>query len=199
MKKLLFIIGAGGHGRVAADIGKLMGYQVCFLDDGELSDPSVKGKVAEYKKYIGEASFFVAIGNNQTRKNIMQELIKNSAKIATLVHPSAVIAESAEIGMGAIVMAGAVINPCAHIGIGTVINTCSSVDHDCSIGDYVHISVGCHIAGTVSVGNLTFVGAGATVINNISICDNCMIGAGAVVVKNAEQQGTYVGVPARMV
>ena len=192
------MIGAGGHGRVAADIGKLLGYQVWFLDDGAQPDPRVKGKVAEYKNYLGKASFFVAIGNNKTRKSIIQDLIRNSADIATLVHPGAVIAESAEIGIGSIVMAGAVINPNARIGAGSIINTCSSVDHDCNIGDYVHISVGSHVAGTVTVGDETFIGAGAIIINNLTVCSECVVGAGATVVKNLSRKGTYIGTPAKL-
>ena len=114
-----------------------------------------------------------------------------------LIHPNAIIAEDVKIGAGTIVMAGAVVNPGAIIGKGAIINTCSSVDHDCTIFDYVHISVGSHLSGTVNVGEGTWIGAGATVSNNVNICGKCMVGAGAVVIKDINEEGTYVGVPAR--
>lgn len=114
----------------------------------------------------------------------------------TLIHPNATVADSAQIGVGSVVMAGAVINPYAKLGKGCIVNTCDSVDHDCEVRDYVHVAVGAHLCGTVSIGEYTWVGAGATVSNNISICPECMIGAGAVVVKNIEEAGAYVEVPA---
>lgn len=194
----LIIIGAGGHGRVVADIAKLNGYaDIVFLDDADV--PAVSGKVSNYVQYIGNADFIVAIGNGKVREKIQTMLEDNGCTITTLIHPNAVIGGNVEIGKGSVAMAGAVVNTGSRIGQGVILNTCCSVDHDSVIGDYCHISVGAHLAGSVIVGRQSFICAGATVINNISICDECVIGAGAVVVKNIEKSGTYVGVPARYI
>ena len=196
----IIIIGASGHGKVAADIAKKNGYkQICFLDDNdainECDGYKIIGKTVDFIKY--DCDFFVAIGNSKIRENILIKLANANKSIATLIHPNAVIADTVKIGKGTIVMAGAVINSATTIGKGCIINTCASVDHDNYIGDFSHISVGSNLAGTVNVGNNTWIGIGATVSNNISICNNCMIGAGAVVVKNLEEEGTYIGVPAK--
>ena len=53
------------------------------------------------------------------------------------------------------------------------------------------------MAGTVHVGASTWIGVGAVVSNNINVTAGCMIGAGAVVVREIENQGIYVGVPAK--
>ncbi len=198
MRETIVIIGAGGHGRVVADAALLLGYKkVIFLDDSDSCQGKVSGKTGDYKRYINDCDFFVAIGNNAVREKITNEMLIGGADIATVIHPSAVIGSRVEIGAGSVIMAGAVINSDAKIGNGVIINTCASVDHDCTVGDYSHISVGSHLAGTVEIGSGTFVGAGATVINNVSVCAGCMIGAGAVVVKDVEECGTYMGVPAR--
>lgn len=194
MKKLI-IIGAGGHGRVVAETAKLNGYkEIDFLDDADKQ--TAVGRVADFIKYIGEADFIVAIGNNAVRMKIQSDLIKSGANVVSLIHPNASVSESAAIGKGSVVMAGAVINAGAVIGDGVIINTCASVDHDCRIGNYSHISVGARICGTVAIGDGTWIGAGATVINNINICSRSTVGAGAVVVKDIDEIGTYVGVPA---
>ena len=202
MKKLI-IIGAGGHGKVVADIADLLRYEeICFLDDGfqkKCLKYSVAGKVEEVYKYVKDWEFFVAVGSLPVREQILGEIELLGGKIATLIHPKAIVAQDVKIGRGSVVMAGAIINPDTKIGKGVIINTGSSVDHDCVIGDYGHVSVGAHIAGGVFVGKRCMIGAGATVINGLSICDNCIIGAGAVVVKNLEQSGTYIGVPAKMI
>lgn len=196
----LIIIGAGGHGKVCADIAKLMGYkEVVFLDD----NPNLKscGRYA----VIGPTSLisqiggdvFIAIGDNIVRRKI-SSLISYD-RIATLIHPNAVIADTVKIGRGTVIMAGTVINADAKIGEGCIINTCSSVDHDCKVGNFVHIAVDSHVAGTVSIGANCFLGAGSIVINNVDVCDNLKLGAGAVVVDDIEQSGVYVGIPAKMI
>lgn len=195
----LIIIGASGHGKVVADIAALNGYKdIVFLDN----DPEIKA-CASYP-VLGpdtmtselDGDVFIAVGKAETRKKLMER--NKTRSFPALVHPSAVVAKNAEVGVGSVVMAGAVINPEARIGKGCIINTSSSVDHDCVVGDYVHISVGAHLSGTVVVGTGTWIGAGAIVSNNVDICADCVIGAGAVVIKDIDEPGTYVGVPAKL-
>ena len=198
MKNQIVIIGAGGQGRVCADIARLMGYaEILFLDDGDA--PNAAGKIKDYTRYLQNADFFVAIGNGAVRRKIQTMLEENGAQLATLIHPCAVVAEGVPVGSGTVVMAGAVINPGATVGRGNIINTCASVDHDCSVGDYLHIAVGARICGTVRLKDDSWIGAGAVIIQGLSICAGCMIGAGAVVVKSITEKGTYLGVPARKV
>ena len=203
MNEQVIVIGAGGHGKVIADIIRSSGDTVLgFLDDSPKPPETVcgipvLGRTENYVNYP-DARFVIAIGNGAVRQKVAERLA--GVRWYTAIHPPAVISPmGTAIGEGSVVMAGAVINPCAVIGKHCIINTRSSVDHDNRIGDYTHISVGATLAGTVTVGNTVWVGAGAVVSNNISICDGCMIGAGAVVVRNIEETGTYVGVPARKI
>lgn len=203
MHKQLIVIGAGGHGKVVADIAEKCGYSdILFFDDC----PSAKfcGKYA----VVGKASeainckksdFIVAIGNADIRRRLQSELSANGLCAVSLVHPSAVVASDVQIGVGTAIMAGAVINPGAEIGEGCIVNTCASVDHDCRIGDFAHISVGARVCGTVTVGENTWIGAGTTIINNVAIASDSTIGAGAVVIGDITECGTYVGVPAKKI
>lgn len=197
----LVIVGAGGHGKVIADIAEKAGYtDIVFLDD----NPSVVS-CGTYK-VVGDcnaathhqnADFVVAIGNAKIRRKIQSDLLEQGCHIVSLIHPAAVIASGVEIGIGTVIMAGAVINPGTTIGQGCIVNTCASIDHDCLIRDYVHVSVGARVAGTVTIGDNTWVGAGAIISNNLDIVGDCIIGAGAVVVKNIKECGTYLGIPAK--
>lgn len=203
MSEQVIIIGAGGHGKVIADIVRSCGDSVLgFLDDSPNPSTSVcgipvLGRSEDYVNYP-EAKLVIAIGNGAVRRKVAQRL--TDARWYTAIHPSAVISPmGTAIGEGTVIMAGAVVNPCAIIGKHCIINTKASVDHDNRIGDYTHISVGATLAGTVTVGDTVWVGAGAVVSNNISVCADCMIGAGAVVVRSIEEPGTYVGVPARKI
>lgn len=198
----LIIIGASGHGKVVADIARLNGYtDRAFLDDNpclqEVMGIPVLGSTASFP-IDADADYFVAIGNSKIRRTLQEKISSADGRVISLVHPSAVVADSSTLGQGTVVMAGAVINPCVRIGEGCIINTAASVDHDCVVGDYSHISVGAHLAGAVEVGSECWFGIGAVVSNNLSICNGCIIGAGAVVVRNLINPGTYVGIPARM-
>lgn len=201
MNKLI-IIGAGGHGRVIADIAYLNGYRdIAFLDDADIETSGgfpVVGKVSDFEKYSG-SDFVVAFGDNMFRERITRNICEYGLKLITLIHPRAVLARDVVVGKGTVIMAGAVVNTGTIIGDGSIINTCSSVDHDCVIGAYSHIAVGAHVAGEVKVGDRVFIGAGGVVIHDIKICDDTVVGAGAVVVKNVLKKGVYVGVPATLI
>lgn len=195
----LLIVGASGHGKVVADIAKFCGYtEIVFLDNNpelkECAGYPVLGPDTMTNELEGDV--FVAVGNSGVRRKLMNRDVGRIFPV--LIHPSAVLAKGTEIGIGTVIMAGAVINPGVKIGKGVIINTCSSVDHDCEVGDYSHISVGAHLGGTVNVRQATWIGAGATVSNNVNICSNVIIGAGAVVINDIEEEGTYIGVPAKI-
>lgn len=54
----LLILGAGGHGRVAAEIAESLGYRVSFLDDKPRE--GVIGSISELEKYAsGFDAFFI--------------------------------------------------------------------------------------------------------------------------------------------
>ena len=161
--KDLIIIGAGGHGRVIADIAQKLGVYntIAFLDDGVAKESMglpIVGKTVDIEKYIKTTDVFFAIGNSQVRGEFVERLLSLGANIPTLIHPSAVIGACVDIGVGTAIMAGVVLNPCSKLGKGVILNTCSSIDHDCIIGDYCHIAVGVHVAGTVTLGDKVWLG-----------------------------------------
>lgn len=195
----LVIIGAGGHGKVIADLALKNGYtDIAFVDDNAVGEclgyPIIgTGETAEHLD-DGKTDFVIAVGNNEVRKKIAE---LHNVNWVSLVHPSAQIGTNVNIGIGTVVMAGAIINSCATVGKHCIINSCAVVEHDNMIEDYVHISPNAALGGTVRVGEKTHIGIGATVKNNIEICENCTIGAGAVVVKNIREPSTYIGIPAK--
>ncbi len=203
MHNKLIIIGAGGHGRVVADIAqKTANYEeIVFLDDADISfsgKHKVIGKIEAYKSCLNEADFFVALGDNELRKRVFNSLASQNANIPTFVHPNATVAEDVTLGKGTAVIAGAVINCGTVIGDAVIVNTCSSVDHDCVVGSYSHIAVGARITGEAKIGECVFVGANAVVVPDVFVCEGSVIGAGAVVIRNITEKGVYVGIPAEL-
>lgn len=201
MNNKIIIVGAGGHGKVIADIIIKSGDTIKgFLDDRfptekEFIGYPILGKIKDYQKET-DAKFVIAIGNAAVRESIVKNM--SSVEWYTAIHPTATVSDiDVQIGVGSVIMANAVINPGSHIGNHCIVNSSSVVEHDNCISDFVHISVGAKLAGTVSVGERSWVGIGAVVSNNLSICEDCMIGAGAVVMKDIDKPGTYIGIPAK--
>lgn len=202
MNKKVIIIGAGGHAKSIADIVIKSNDSVLgFLDDNILLDTeiihnpkiNVIGKVDDCFKFE-DAEFIIAIGSNNVRQDIAN---KYKLKYYTAIHPSANIALDVSIGEGTTIMANACINTSARVGSHCIINTGAIIEHDNIIEDFVHVSPNAALAGSVLVGTRSHIGVGATIKNNIKITNDTIIGAGAVVVKNIEEEGTYIGIPAK--
>ncbi|MCF2947684.1 acetyltransferase [Paraglaciecola aquimarina] len=205
--KLLIIIGAGGHGKVAAECAESMGiYQkIVFLDAGASERTSVGpwdivGMPEDFERYLsGNSEFFVAIGDNQARAKWLTGLDECKAPIASLIHASATISDYSTLGVGSLLCAHAVVNPFTSIGLGCIVNTSASIDHDCVLDNFVHIAPGCHIAGTVKVGEKSFIGIGSSVVQSVNIGKNCVLGAGSVVVGDIKDNSLGYGVPAKII
>ena len=194
MMKELIIIGASGHSKVVSEIALLNNVKIIGYLDDDISKPNVIGKISDAANF-SDKNFIIAIGNNNIREKIVTQ--HSELNYINLIHPTAVISETAKIGTGNVVMANAVLNAEASIGSHCIINTASVVEHECVLEDFIHISPGAVLCGTVKVGRLTHIGANAVVKNNVSVAEECVIGVGAAVVKNINKPGVYVGVPAR--
>ncbi len=196
----LLIIGAGGHAKVVLAAARTAGWRVIgLLDDNprqqgrNVLGVPVRGGIDMADELAADAAV-LAIGDNRVRKRLAEQL---HLSWATVVHPTAWIDPSVQLGEGAVVMAGAVIQPDTRIGRHAIVNTGARIDHDCRIADHVHVAPGTALAGSVRVGEGTFIGIGASVIPGIAIGAWTTIGAGAAVVNDIPGSATAVGVPAR--
>jgi sugar O-acyltransferase (sialic acid O-acetyltransferase NeuD family) len=206
----IIIVGAGGHGQVVADILLRMKEHdgaidpIGYLDDNIglhghcfLSVP-VLGSV-NHLSDIPHDCVIVAVGDNQIRKTIFNELLSRGEVMAIACHPRTIIAPDAIIGPGAMICAGVIVNPGANIGCNVILNTGSTIDHHNKIEDHVHIAPGAHLGGEVCIGTGSLVGIGATVMPGRFVGARCIIGAGALVQKDIPDGSIAIGVPARIV
>jgi sugar O-acyltransferase (sialic acid O-acetyltransferase NeuD family) len=200
----LIIWGAGGHGKVVLDAARSTGRfeQIVFLDDDQEKSGGLfcDCQVISRTEHLGRAvadGFVVAVGNNRTRCRCFSRAIEYGLSPVTIVHASAVVADSATIGRGTVVMPGVIINAGAVIGEDCIINSGAVVEHDCIIGGHVHISPRVALGGSATVGSLAHVGIGAVVLPGAVIGEESVVGAGAVVLKTAPARSTVVGVPAK--
>jgi acetyltransferase EpsM len=197
----IIVIGCGGHGRVIADIIRALALPFDgFLDDDMTRAPrpySVRGPIAaQIDALINERRFVVGIGNGPTRRALSERILSKGGALATLIHPSAVIAPDVEIGAGTVIMAGALINTGSKIGRFSVVNTGAILDHDNLIMDNVHISPRVAQAGSVVIEDDVFIGTGASLIPRVRVGRGAYVAAGAVVTKDVPADSMVAGCPA---
>lgn len=199
----LFILGAGGHGKVVADAASLTECwsEILFLDD---RFPSLKAceswpvvgafDAVSAKTRPGDQAI-VGLGSSVARETLAEELKTLCIPLATVVHPQASFSAGSTVGAGTVVLAGSTVAISARIGEGCIINARASVDHDGVVGDFSHICPGAHVGATAVVGTHCWIGIGALVENNITLGNKIIVGAGAAVVQDVATDTTMTGAP----
>jgi len=180
MKKLL-IVGSGGHGRCCLDIARdLNRYdEISFLDDGHMNevinDCNVIGTMSDMKKYFShDVDIFVAIGNNQLRKQLFLEAKHIGYTIATLISPYAYVSSYSCIEEGTVVFPHVTIESNVHIGKGCIITSNATVNHDVNIDNYCLVYSQSVVRPNTLIKELSRIGSG------------CVIGFGTILEKESD-------------
>ena len=204
------IVGSGGFGREVKWLIDQINYKcnqwefIGYYDDNFDNQSSVGrehylGKIDEINQLNESMSIVIAIGNPQTKKMIYSRIENPLIKYPTLIHPSCLIGNNINIGIGNIICAGNILTTDIFLNDFVILNLFCTVGHDTSIGPFSSIMPGVNISGEVNLGEKVYIGTGAKIINQINIGDNSIIGAGAVVAKSIQSNCTAVGVPAKII
>ncbi|HEX3033488.1 MAG TPA: NeuD/PglB/VioB family sugar acetyltransferase [Bacillota bacterium] len=213
LSRELVILGAGGVGREVQqyirDINKKVEtYRLLgFIQEGPLpKECSLNGS-----PLLGDFSWFsrgrqsdgtvhlavCAVGSPQVKLKFTQLLLEHRVEYATLVHPSAVVADTVSTGKGVVIGPGSVITANSRLGDHVFVHYNCTIGHDCVIEDFATILPGANVSGNVKIGTGTTVGANSCILPNTEVGANCTIGAGAVVTVNVAPGTVVAGVPAR--
>lgn len=116
--------------------------------------------------------------------------------LSTVVHPSASIAPSAQVGPGTWVHAQATVASLTVLGACCHVNRNASVGHHNVWGAFSRINPGAHTAGMCQIGSRVTIGIGAVCREMLRIGDGAIVGAGAVAIRDVASGSTVVGNPA---
>ncbi|HFC8547263.1 TPA: NeuD/PglB/VioB family sugar acetyltransferase [Neisseria lactamica] len=200
----LAVIGAGGHGKVVAELAAALGTygEIVFLDDraqGSINGFPVIGTTLLLENSLSPEQFdiAVAVGNNRIRRQIAEKAAALGFALPVLIHPDAYVSPSATVGQGSVVMAKAAVQAGSVLKDGVIVNTAATVDHDCLLDAFVHISPGAHLSGNTHIGEESWIGTGACSRQQIRIGSRATIGAGTVIVCDIPDGMTVAGNPAK--
>jgi acetyltransferase EpsM len=201
----IYVFGSGGHGKVVADAAIASGLFAVrgFLDDdrgrwGQVHmGLPIEGGLEALGGRQGRVGLALGVGLNEPRLGLLERLLAEGHTVVTVVHPSAVMASGASLGVGSYVGPLALVHTDARVGRACIVNSGAVVEHDDMLGDGVHVAPGARLGGNVTLGDLVHIGLGASVIHGVTIGARSVVGAGAVVIAEVPQDATVVGIPAR--
>lgn len=210
----IVIVGAGGAGVEALWVasrqvlhGAARWNVLGFVDD----NPKLTGTTLEGKAVIGTTTssieefrgrpihFHCAIGNNRVRQRIAEAWQLAGFVAATLIDPTAVLAESAEVAPGAFVGPLSIIAPHARVGRHVLINSHVGVGHHAVVGDFAQLCPGVRVNGGCKIDSAAFLGSNAVVHPGLSVGEGASVGAGSFVIRSVKPRHSVLGVPARIV
>jgi len=205
------IFGAGAYVSVVDDILHDMyeksrnRYKIIgFID----SDPKKVNIIYYGYKVLGGIDFIENIEHNifgitfitNQRKKLVENINKiRKIEFPNIIHSSAKISKSANIGQGNIIGHNVVISANVKIGNFNHINYSVTIGHDCKIGNYNTIYGSSGIYGSSCINNSVFIGSGSIVLGQSNINDNSKISAGSVVQNDIPKNVLVMGNPSRII
>jgi acetyltransferase EpsM len=202
----LLILGTGAFAEEVADlVAACEGYTLCgFVENWDRSrcDDRLLGMPVHW---IDDAAGMTAthevvcaIGTTR-RRGFVDQASALGFRFASLQHPSAIVAPSAEALPGTILGASVVVGAHTRIGAHTILNRGVLIGHHTNVGECVTVSPGANVAGRVTVHDGAYVAMGAIVLEDLTIGAGSLVAAGSVVTRDVPERTQVLGTPARVV
>ena len=178
-----------------------------FLDDleenwgRELHGVKVLGPLNSAGPYSD--CFFVngigSPGNFWKKETIIGKTGVPEERFETIVHPTATVSTTANLGRGTVVFQHATLTSNVRTGRHVIILPNAVVSHDVVLGDYTCVTGGVCISGGVTIGQACYLGTNASIGGNLTVGDYCLVGMGSVVLADVPADSVVVGAPARFI
>ena len=134
---------------------------------------------------------------NRIRQNMYEKAKLLGYKLATYVSSNAFIWHNSKIGENTFIFENNVIQYKVVIGNNCILWSGNHVGHQTIIKDNCFVSSHVVISGYCNIGENTFIGVNSSINDEISIGNDCILGNSTVVTKNLDNDGIYVGSPAK--
>ena len=205
---VLGIYGYGGHGLEVEELARVINLKrnrwdkIIFIDDTpcKIDDEKIFSFETIIDKYLtSEIEFMVGVGEPIIREKIFTKIKEKGYRLATLIHPSAFIAENAEIKEGTMISANAFISVKVHLYENVLIQPMVAIHHECKVGKHSVIGTSASMGGNSSIGDNSFMGLNSSLKQGVTVGNGSVVGMGAVVIKNVADKTTVAGTPAAVI
>jgi sugar O-acyltransferase (sialic acid O-acetyltransferase NeuD family) len=204
----IIIVGAGGFGRevlqwarhawpehvhkfagfVSADPTKL---------DGHAPSLPILGSPNDFELRPTDG-FVLGIGIPRIRRVVAEQLEARGARFLTLIHPTAIVADTAVIGPGSVICPYAVVSDAVRLGRCVLVNYHASLGHDAEAGDFAVLSPYATLGGYAAVGSDVFLAIHVTVGPNVTLGEGTIVSANSSALAPTPAGSFVFGVPGRV-
>ena len=206
--KNIVIIGSGGFAKEVAFLIDEINrdkptWNILGFIDNNVRETNGKYKIFQNDEYLfnttNELNVVFGIGNPALLEKLYLKFSKNKKlKFPNLIHPNVSGDwERINLGEGNIICASNTFTTDIVIGNCNIINLDCTIGHDTAIGNFNVLNPSVNVSGGVKIGNKNLLGTSSTILQYLKINNNITIGAGALLTKNAEEEGIYIGSPAK--
>ena len=150
----MYIIGASTLGEIALGIllrsdTEVTGFYDDICKEHHFCDKPVFGPIKNLLSSPDalEKGVFIAIGDNQNRREKFEEILSMNIPIMNIIDPRAVIELNVQIGSGNLIMAGAYIGVKTILGNGNLIFSGVSLTHHNKVGNFNFFSPNASVGG----------------------------------------------------
>ena len=202
---MTYIFGAGGNALCIANLLLDLRMDISgFVADIPTADEFLGIKVFSYSEFTtlrSTSSCVISVGHNTLRRKIHHRIKEDSLSKVTfpsLIHPTAYVSKSVEIGMGSILYPNVSIGPNCKLSDFVLINTNSIIEHETTIDDYASLAPGAVAGGNVRIGRESAILMNATVSNRINVGEEVVVGANSFLKTSTGSNELWAGSPATL-
>lgn len=209
MIKKLGIIGCGGMGRKAVQLVKDINLiepeweLIGFFDDDHATwgktfeGVKVLGSIGDLNQIAEEFYCVCTISVPKIKRKVLSKIKNSNIRFARLIHPTAIIAESASLGEDVIIEAFCFVSVGTCLGNHVQLNCYCGIGHDAYVGDYSSLYWAVNLSGYSKVEEDCILGTKTTVIQNVVVGKGAIIGSNSNVIRDIPPNCTAVGNPAK--
>jgi len=141
----------------------------------------------------------LAIGIRGVRRQVAERLAARGARFLSLVHPSAIVADTAVVGPGTVICPYAVVSDNVRLGRFVLVNYHASLGHDASAGDFTILSPYATLGGAARIEADVFLALHVAVGPGVTVGARSSVAAGTVALHDVPAESLVFGVPGRHV
>lgn len=204
----LLIYCAGGLGTEVMDLARRINLRsnrwehVRFIDDVRSAPFFYGAEVYPFDRVpdifpMGSFEVVIANGEPAVREKLYGKLREHHIPLATLIDPSAIVSDSAQIGSGVVLFGFTVVSSQVLLSDDSLFYPHTFIGHDCRIQSHCVVAAGVNIGGHCTIGQSSFIGMGATIRQNTAVGCHVIIGMNAAVTKQIPNDVVAYGVPAQ--
>jgi sugar O-acyltransferase (sialic acid O-acetyltransferase NeuD family) len=206
--KRIIIVGAGGFGREVLQwarhawpehVPKIAGFLSADPDklDGHAPTLPILGSPADFEPQPSDG-LVLAIGVPRIRRRVAEQLEANGARFLTLIHPTAIVADTAHIGTGTVICPCAIVSDAVRLGRFVLVNYHASLGHDASAGEFSVLSPYSGLGGNASIEADVFLSMHVTVGPRVHVGSGAIVSANSCVLQDSPPNSMVYGVPGRV-